>query len=175
MILILRAFILCHRGIAAMEFALVLPIGITLLFGISEVSTALLIDRKVSRATHIAADLVSQERGVDQSDINNVFESMETVLDPFSARAHMRITSVVLNEKNKPAKVDWSDARNGRRDTGTYVLPKGLVNDVGDSVIVTHIVYSHSPLFAGAGFGILTLEDKAYFKPRRGRKVTGPD
>ena len=60
MISMLRTFARCRRGVAAMEFALVLPIGIVLLFGISEVSTALLIDREITRATHIGADLVAQ-------------------------------------------------------------------------------------------------------------------
>ena len=175
MISMLFAFSRCRRGIAAMEFALLLPIGLVLLFGISEVSTALLIDRKVSRATHIGADLVAQETTMDFDKVADLFTAMETILVPFPpTTAYMRITSVWLNPDTNDVEVDWSEARNGVPDSGKYVLPNGLIAQDGDSVIVAHVIYDHSPLFDGSGFGALTLEDKAYLKPRRTTKITGP-
>ena len=175
MISMLRTFARCRRGVAAMEFALVLPIGIVLLFGISEVSTALLIDRKITRATHIGADLVAQETTMDNDKVADLFTAMETILVPFTpTNAYLRITSVWLNPDTNAVEVDWSVARNGGPDSGNYVLPNGLITQDGDSVIVAHVIYDHSPLFDGSGFGALTLEDKAYLNPRRTTKVTGP-
>ena len=175
MISMLHAFARCRRGIAAMEFALVLPIGLVLLFGISEVSTAFLIDRKVSRATHIGADLVAQETTMDFDKVADLFTAMETILVPFPpTNAYMRITSVWLNPDTNDVEVDWSEARNGVPDSGKYILPNGLIAQGGDSVIVAHVIYDHSPLFDGSGFGELTLEDKAYLKPRRATRITGP-
>ena len=61
----------------------------------------------------------------------------------------------------------------GNTETRDWSIPLDIVRD-GDSVIVAHVIYDHSPLFDGSGFGALTLEDKAYLKPRRTTKVTGP-
>ena len=92
MISMLRTFSRCHLGIAAMEFALVLPIGFVLLFGISEVGTALLIDRKITRATHIGADLVAQETAMNNDMFADLFTAMETILTPFTpTKAYIRI------------------------------------------------------------------------------------
>ena len=171
MISILHSFRLCRRGIAAMEFALVLPLGVILLFGVTEVSNVLLIDRKISRAAHAGADLVSQQIAVSEANIADIFKAMQIILEPFPNRAHIRITSVVLNGVPR---VDWSRSINGNRDSGTYALPPGLVAEAGSSVIVAHIVYSHSALFEGSGFGSFALEQIAYLRPRRRAKVTGP-
>tara|TARA_B100001964_G_scaffold49232_1_gene55272 strand:- start:279 stop:797 length:519 start_codon:yes stop_codon:yes gene_type:complete len=172
--LLLIAFALCRRGIAAMEFALVAPVGVVLLLGISETGTAMLIDRKVTRASYIGADLVAQETTMSDEKVADVFTAMEAILQPFPAGAHLRVTSVWLNPDTSATEVDWSEARNGDVDSGDYELPDGLIVQYGDSVIVTHIVYNYSPLYDDFILGNITLEDKSYMKPRRTTKVAGP-
>ncbi len=174
MIALLKAFARCRRGIAAMEFALVAPVGIVLLMGISEFGTAMLIDRKITRAAHIGADLVAQETAMDDSKVSDLFTAMEAILEPFPTDAYIRVTSVWLNPDTNATEVDWSEARNGAVDSGDYNLPQGLIVQDGDSVVVTHIVYSYSPLYDDFILGDITLEDKSYLKPRRATKVAGP-
>jgi len=168
------AFIACKKAIAAMEFALILPVGILLLLGITELSTAMLIDRKITRATHIGADLVAQETSMTEAKVTDLFTAMEAILEPFPTDAHMRVTSVWLNPATDTTEVEWSRARNGAADAGGYTLPDGLIFQDGGSVIVAHIVYNYSPLFDDFILGNITLEDKSYLKPRRTAKVNGP-
>ena len=73
----------CRRGVAAMEFALVLPLMVLVLVGIAELGNALLLDRKITRAAHIGADLVNQEDTVTAADITDIREAMEAILLPF--------------------------------------------------------------------------------------------
>ncbi len=174
MIALLQSYIRCRRGIAAMEFALILPLGVLLLLGISELGTALLIDRKVTRATHIGADLVAQETVMDADKVADLFTAMEAILEPFPANAHLRITSVWLNPATNATEVDWSEARNGAADSGDYALPTGLIVRDGGSVIVAHIIYGYTPVYDDFILGNISLEDKAYLKPRRTIKVVGP-
>jgi Flp pilus assembly protein TadG len=174
LIALLQSYARCRRGIAAMEFALILPLGVLLLLGISELGTALLIDRKVTRATHIGADLVAQETVMDADKVADLFTAMEAILEPFPANAHLRITSVWLNPANNTTEVDWSEARNGAADSGAYTLPTGLIVQAGGSVIVAHIVYGYTPVYDDFILGNISLEDKAYLKPRRTNKVVGP-
>ncbi|MBT3372449.1 MAG: pilus assembly protein [Rhodospirillaceae bacterium] len=171
---LLRAFARCRRGIAAMEFALVAPVGVVLLMGISEFGTAMLIDRKVTRATHVGADLVAQETVMDADKVSDLFTAMEAILEPFPTDAYIRVTSVWLNPDTDATEVDWSEARNGAADSGDYELPQGLIVEDSGSVIVTHIIYSYSPLYDDFILGDITLEDKSYLKPRRTTKVAGP-
>ena len=172
--MLLKAFARCRRGVAAMEFALVVPVGVVLLLGISEFGTAMLIDRKVTRATHVGADLVAQETTMTDDKVSDLFLAMQAILEPFPTDAYIRVTSVWLNPATNSTEVDWSEARNGTVDSGDYTLPQGLIVQDGDSVIVTHIVYNYSPLYDDFILGDITLEDKSYLKPRRTTKVAGP-
>jgi hypothetical protein len=168
------AFSHCRRAVAAMEFALILPLGVVLLLGIAEISTAMLIDRKITRAAHVGADLVAQETSMSDAKVADLFTAMEAILVPFPTDAYIRVTSVWLNPATDTMEVDWSEARNGAADDGSYSLPDGLIIEDGASVIVTHIVYNYSPLFDDFILGNITLEDKSYLKPRRATKVGAP-
>ncbi|MDP6345265.1 MAG: pilus assembly protein [Alphaproteobacteria bacterium] len=169
----LAKFLRSRAAIAATEFALVLPVGILLLVGTSEVGTLMLLDRKVTRAAHIAADLIAQTTSVSESDVNNVFDAMEAILLPFPGSVSMIITSVYQEPGEDDPSVDWSESRGGTAETGTYTLPSGLVAD-GESVIVARVTYQHTPLFDDFILGEMTITDVAYLKPRRTLRVTGP-
>lgn len=56
-----RQFPNAKGGLAAVEFALLLPVMITLFFGVVEVSLALLCRADVSIMASTAADLIGQE------------------------------------------------------------------------------------------------------------------
>lgn len=166
----LNGFWNCCRAAVASEFALILPLGIALLVGTSEIGTALLVDRKVTRAAHVGADLVAQVSAVTDSDLNDVFDAMEAIMQPFPAGAKITITSVYHDPDSNSVTVDWSVSRNGTANSGDYSLPSGLTTR-GDSVIVAEVEYEHSPLFKDFILGDITLDDVAYLKPRRSLRV----
>ena len=82
----LSGFWHCGRAAVASEFALILPLGVILLVGTSEIGTALLVDRKVTRAAHVGADLVAQVTSLNNTDLNDVFDAMEAIMQPFPDR-----------------------------------------------------------------------------------------
>lgn len=166
----LAGFWHCCRAAVASEFALILPLGIALLVGTSEIGTALLADRKVTRAAHVGADLVAQVSSLTTSDLNDVFDAMEAIMQPFPSGAKITITSVYHNPDTDSTGVDWSVSRNGNANSGSYSLPSGLTGR-GDSVIVAEVEYEHSPLFQDFILGDITLSDVAYLKPRKSLRV----
>jgi len=81
---------------------LLLPILITLFFGVIETSLALLCRADVSIMTSTAADLISQAGILSTADVDNVYSASGTVLYPYydpsvagSAKPTIRLTSVV--------------------------------------------------------------------------------
>ncbi|MBM3491028.1 MAG: hypothetical protein FJX68_11355 [Alphaproteobacteria bacterium] len=166
---------LCRRGIAATEFALVLPLMVLVLAGTAELGNALLLDRKVTRAAHIASDLVAQEETVDTAVLNDFLDAVERVLVPYPTNAiRISLTSVWRDPDTDSLQVDWSIARNtSALSTGSaYVLPTDMVPVIGESVIVAEIEYAYSPLYADLITGGLILSDRAYLRPRRTTRVT---
>src|SRR5215468_10096359 len=68
----LRALIRDQRGVSAVEFAMLLPLMITLYLGAVEISQGVGIDRKVTLTTRTVADLTSQVTTVTSTEVSNI-------------------------------------------------------------------------------------------------------
>jgi Flp pilus assembly protein TadG len=169
----LDSFLRCRRGIAAAEFALILPLMVLVLAGTVELGNALLLDRKVTRAAHTAADLVAQARSVTTAELDDVFDAVQQILQPFPATMQITVTSVYLDPSTTSLRVVWSQSRNGTAHPqgSSFTLPQANMLLPGESVIVSEISYGYSPLFADLILSGVTLRDQAYLKPRRVAQV----
>ncbi|MBI1364745.1 MAG: hypothetical protein GC153_02145 [Alphaproteobacteria bacterium] len=131
---VLRNGVRSRTGLAATEFALILPIMTLTFFGMLEASDALMENRRVANAANALADLVSQETEVTTSDIDNVMEGVTVMLEPTAnSTIDMRISSVYVDpgDPNRLL-VDWSRDNNG----GTPYA-SGVVYDKIDASLVS--------------------------------------
>lgn len=169
----LLRFLRCRRAVAATEFALVLPLMVLVLAGTVEFGNALLVDRKVSRAAHTAADLVAQAKQVSTSELNDVFEAVEEVLAPFPPNMQVTVSSVYFGPDDDAVRVVWSQARNATPLSAgsSFALPQANMLVEGESVIVAEISYPYQPLFVDLIISGITLSDQAFLKPRRSAQV----
>jgi Flp pilus assembly protein TadG len=86
-----------ERGIAAVEFALVLPLMVTLYVGSSEVTQGVLASRKMAIVSRTLADLVAQQptaatspcatAGLCDSTMTAIFSAANAIMSPFSTAA----------------------------------------------------------------------------------------
>tara|TARA_R110002110_G_scaffold92057_12_gene239653 strand:+ start:1807 stop:2379 length:573 start_codon:yes stop_codon:yes gene_type:complete len=164
---------LCDRcGLAAVEFALILPVMLTLYFGGVEVTNMLVANRRVTSVAYTAADLAAQAAAISNGDMTDIFAASSAILEPFSiSPLTVRITSVVANASNQP-KVAWSDGYQiGARSVGSAMtLPAGLTTP-GSSVIVTEVTYAYSSPISQIVKDTIGFSETAYLKPRRAVQV----
>src|SRR5215218_5615985 len=73
------------RGIAAVEFALVVPLMLVLFFGTVEFSSCVAVDRKVTLMARTLSDLTSQNVSVTSTQLTNIFNASTGILTPYSA------------------------------------------------------------------------------------------
>ena len=64
------------RGVSAVEFAMLLPLMITLYLGGVEISQGVAIDRKVTLTTRTVADLASQVSSINNADMTNMLNAI---------------------------------------------------------------------------------------------------
>src|SRR5882724_10887062 len=83
--LCMRRFARDSRGAAAVEFALVTPLMLTMYFGMVELSSGVAIDRKVTLVSRTLSDLVAQATAVTNTDISNVFNASSAMMTPYLA------------------------------------------------------------------------------------------
>ena len=79
----LKNFIRESKGIAAIEVALVLPVLLLLYFGLFEITNLVTLNRKVTYAASVVADLVAQNKtSVLKVDVQNYFNAANMVMAP---------------------------------------------------------------------------------------------
>jgi Flp pilus assembly protein TadG len=156
-----------HRGVSAVEFALVLPLMLTLYIGASEISQGFATDRKVTLVARTVADLSSQVSTVSNADMNNVLNASAAVMQPFSTTPlKITVSSVVIDAQGK-AVIDWSDTRNGtlRAKGAVVTLPTALAVP-NTSLIWAEVQYTYTPAVGYVVTGPLALKDQIYMRPR---------
>ena len=166
-------------GLAAVEFAMLLPVMATLFFGVVELSLALTCRANVTNVASVTADLVAQESAMTGSDMTNVFNAANAMLYPYDTSvAKIIVSSVEYDTATKSlssGKVGWSCAKNATaQSTGTTVtLPTGLMT-ANSSVIVAEIVYNYTSPTTKFITGTKVMSNTFYTKPRRVAKITAP-
>ena len=72
-----------RSGIAATEFAMIVPMMLVMFFGTIEFSSAVAIDRKVTIMARTVADLTSQGATVNDTDLTNFFAASLAIMTPY--------------------------------------------------------------------------------------------
>jgi Flp pilus assembly protein TadG len=182
-----RCFPRDDRGVAAVEFGLIAPMMIVLLFGMIDITRAVAIDRRFGEVTATIADLVAREPSLTKNDVEKMYEIANLIMAPYDASSlTISVIPVASNptDANKtvvyPATTNRPTHPEGHElaRCTAYTLPKDIIL-ANESVIVVETTYTFSPLFFGLldgllpsgskvwPSGLITWNDKAYAKPRK--------
>lgn len=167
------AFLRNSAGLAAVEFALIVPLMLLFYFGSFEVSNMLTANRRVTAVAYTAADLTAQAASISNADMADIFSASSAILSPFPTNTlSVRITSVVANASGSP-RVAWSDGFQiaPRTVNSTVDLPAGLVTP-GTGVVMTEVVYGYGSPVSSFVKDTITFKETAYLKPRRAVAIT---
>jgi Flp pilus assembly protein TadG len=156
-----------QRGISAVEFAMVLPLMVTLYLGVVEVSQGVAAQRKVTLTARTIADIASQYTTVKNADMTNMMNAASSVLAPFNVGQLKVTVSAVSIDGNGVAKIAWSDTLNGtaRAVDATVTVPPAL-NVNNTQLIWSEVTYAYTPNIGTVITGTLNLFDQIYMRPR---------
>ena len=161
-----------ERGVSAVEFALLLPLMLTLYLGAVEISQGIGADRKVTLTARTVADLVSQAQTISNADMTNSLNAASSVMAPFSSSKLKVVVSSVTVDAQGKATIAWSDTLNGtkRAQGSTVTLPAALAVP-STSLIWSEVQYTYTPVVGHVVTGSLTLKDQIYMRPRLSNTV----
>jgi len=164
-----------ESGVSAVEFAMLLPLMLTLYLGAVEISQAVGVDRKVTLTTRTVADLASQATTINNTDMSNLLNASAAVIIPYSTtNGQLKVTvSEVDVDANGTAKIAWSDTLGGtaRAKGATVTLPAAL-NVANTSLIWGEVSYTYTPTIGYVVTGSLNLSDQIYMRPRLSNTVS---
>jgi Flp pilus assembly protein TadG len=171
----IRRFARDPRGVAAIEFAMLLPLMVTLYLGTVEVTQGVSIDRKVTLTTRTVADLVTQSASINNAAMTNILDSAAKILSPYPT-VDLKVTvSAVTIAADKKATIAWSDTRNN----GTVHAPGQQVTLPSDALAVpnttliwSEVSYLYKPTIGYVITGTINLSDQTYMRPRLSDTIT---
>lgn len=162
----LTTFIKDNRGVAFIESALLLPMMLTLLFGLYDLGQAIIINQKVTAAAHMASDLITRQSAVDNTDINDAYGAAQMVIDPYDRTAlGIDITGIQYDEDDIPQEM-WRETRNMTQNINIPDDASGLgIN--GEGVVAVTVTYDYRPFFTQSIIGAFNMSETAYMRGRR--------
>jgi len=161
-----------QRGVSAVEFAMLLPLMVTLYLGAVEISQGVAIDRKVTLTARTVADLASQTSSITNTEMTNLLTASAAVISPFATGQLKATVSAVDIDANGVAKVAWSDTLNGtKRAVGSTVSLPTALKVPNSQLIWSEVSYNYVPTIGYVVTGALNLTDQIYMRPRLSDKV----
>jgi len=175
----LLAFRCAEGGVAAVEFALILPLLLLLYLGSLELSTLIAVDKRVSTVAGATGDLVARtDTTLSQAALNDYFAAAQATMAPYDASGLKQVVTAVYVAADGTATVKWSRGFNGgvaRATDSAYVLPPELTAIAPDSdVIVAEASISYTPLYGYFFNTALPLYREYFYLPRFGEYITPP-
>ena len=166
------------EGVAALEFALVLPILCTMVFALFEIAQGVICYYKVVDAANSIADLIGQtplQGGVGNTDFDNFYLAGEAIMSPRADTGfELAMASVTFDNNGLNPTVAWQVQRGGAAAMTDLTAASASLGSPNGSVIAVRASYSYrSPLdyFVTAP---ITLSQEVFAVPRALNKVPCP-
>ena len=173
-----------RRGVAAVEFALTIPIWVAMILGAGDGAYCLLVNEKCDRIAYSVTDIVTQYQSISKANLNDIILAAGQLMSPFSFNTNgiVIVTSVYQPATGSPI-IEWQYSGGGTMvksskigtTGGAAALPNGLTLNANDNVIISEVYYNFQPMFVSAdAFGAGTVYRVAVYKPRLSPLTTPP-
>lgn len=165
------------RGVAAVEFALLLPILLLLYFGSVELTQGIMTQQRADHAAATVGDLVSQTSTVTSEDVSDIFGVGATVMYPYPTTSLKLRVSSLTDDANGNVTVAWSQG-SGLTPLGKGAKVTGLAANVvlpGETVIMSESKYTYTSVFGQLMPAPVVFKQTAYLHPRLSAAVSCGD
>ncbi|WDR06777.1 pilus assembly protein [Devosia rhodophyticola] len=172
-----NGFARANEAVAAVEFALILPVMLLVYIGSVEASSLITTDRRVQTITGTLGDLVARSNEkIPVASLINFFEAAEGIMVPFSTASLVQVVTSVRVNNDGTTTVLWSrQYQNNTMSSGgrahsvnqPYALPSAITDiSLGESVIVAETFYTFTPSFNIVYNGTIPLYRENFYLPR---------
>ncbi|MGC1358226.1 MAG: TadE/TadG family type IV pilus assembly protein [Xanthobacteraceae bacterium] len=172
-----RRFLASQRGVAAIEFAMIMPVLLILFLSSFDVGNAIIVYLKVRTATYELAAITNQygtgsTAQISTSTMSAITSATSQVMAPYSSSSTAVTISQIKATSANAATVSWSYTVNGTALSGTYTgLPANMAKNSCNKTypcyfILSSVAYTYTPLFGHYMTGPLTLSDTLLVTPR---------
>jgi Flp pilus assembly protein TadG len=161
------------RGASAIEFALILPLMLTLYIGATELGLGLAAQFKSTAAARTVADLASRQTTIDNPTMSSILGAAAKVIYPFPGANLVVVVSEVTTDAKGNGTITWSAAQNATPyQAGQSVKLPTALQIPNVAIILGEVTYPYTPPVAYAITGSFNIYQSTYFFPRKVSCVT---
>jgi len=170
-----RRFADSTRGVAAIEFAMIMPVLVLMFLASFDAGNAIAIYMKVRAATYALGAITNQYTTIQSTDMTAITGATAAVLAPYSGTPTIVTITQIKATSATAAKVSWSySPTSGQAQTvGATVnnLPTNLAKNSCNNTYPCYLIYAavsytFTPTFGYFITGTLNLADSLYVTPR---------
>lgn len=188
-----RRLLADRRGAAAVEFAFIAPVLLSLYFVTMEVSQGIEANKKVARVGSVVADLVTQQPTIMKSEIEAIMRIGEGTLQPYNrSKPEIIITAIEVTDEATPkVRVVWSRKLvNGAFSAGAAKLSITTVpaklnirnsflirveSKLSYKPVITWTADQKAGLGLAAAFDGISMNESYYLRPRQSMTIPCTD
>jgi Flp pilus assembly protein TadG len=164
---ILRRFAASTRGVAAIEFAAIVPVLSIIFLAAFDGGRAIAVYMKVRAATYSLAAITNQYTTIAATDMSSILGATSVIMAPYnSVTPAVTISQITISSKGA-ATIEWSATQGGTaRSVGSSISPPAAMVVKNSYLILAEVNATYSPLFGFFGSGGITFSDNLYVTPR---------
>ena len=170
-----RRLIKGREASAVVEFALILPVMLTMYLGSMELGQAFSVDQRITIIAGTVGDLVARADGsISNATLNSYFQAAQAIVGPFSTTGLKQVVTVVRVDNSGGTTVEWSKGYNGGTPKtagvaypGPNAIPDAMLAISHNSVVVvSEATYPYTPLLGLFFKQPFTLYHQNFYLPR---------
>lgn len=167
-----------RRGVAMVEFALVLPVMLLLYLGGVQLQDAMACKRKVTITARAAADLIAQNTtgSTTRAEIQANMIAATQIMQPYATTVTQIRVTQISTDGNRRTTIKWSRGLNTQGyPTGAYVWVPAAMGAPNTTFLVAQVGYDYQPISTFGGVGAMSLYDILLMVPRNTDQITCTD
>ncbi len=174
----LRGFIASRRGVAAIEFAMIMPVLAVMFLASFDGGRAIATYMKVRATTYALAAITNQYSTIQSSDMTSIVGAAATIMAPYATTTSNPVITVsqITIGSHGAATISWSYSQGGtaRAQGSSITLPATALDTDSTYLILAEVSYTFTPVFGLFTPGTLTFSDNLYVTPRISNCINYP-
>ena len=168
----LRRFARATEGLAALEFALIAPMMVLLLFGAVELIDALEANQRTQNAASSMADVISRELQVSDTELSGLWSSLDVLMYPSDGAAVAGCITSISIDNNGVSHTQWHEVHESTAHPfgtcpSSHVQLTSAMKTPNTSLIVAETRLYYSPRLHFIFSGDFQMAHTVYRRSRR--------
>jgi Flp pilus assembly protein TadG len=168
-----------RSGVAAVEFAITLPLLLAMWLGMTQFSEYATADAKTLMAAQSVSDMISQTGTWQTGQFNDIVNAATQVMAPLptSNALTVDVVGVAYDASNNPTLTGGWRCTTSSGPAADATVPLSSANGLGSTgqiIIMVNVKYAYKPVVTIGALGAQTLSERALNRPRLGPQIAKP-